>query len=138
VSAAVPPAARRWAISFADLALLVACMLLLGWRPGAGEQASARASQTQQQIAINALFLTDEALFSAAGDQRWRAITRALPTTVRLRISVGTGSGGSARLDSWELAAARTAALARRLPGGVDVELAAPQPSSSDVILSQR
>lgn len=117
-------ARRRWALSFADL-----CLLLLGFfivlqaRPDRARLAAglrgAMGGHDARQIdaAADPLFEPDEALLNARGrtfatDVARRAGTAAI--TIESRgIARATG-----RFDGWELAAARTAALARALAAG--------------------
>jgi hypothetical protein len=131
------PPARRWAISFADLALLIACTLLLGWRPEGGMSAAEATPQRTERIAISDLFVANEAVLSQVGDRRLAAFARSVSQNARIRIAVGVGHGRSSRLDAWELAAARTAAVGRRLPDNVEVDLAAPQRGNAVVMLTR-
>lgn len=128
MSGLIAPPARRWAISFADLALLIACVLLLGWRPEQTGVTTARDSAASQvlQLRTSQLFVPDEAILAPTAAARLAPAHRALANGGTVGIIVGIGAGGSQRLDAWELAAARTAALARALGGGGRVRLAAP------------
>jgi hypothetical protein len=130
------PSTRRWAISLADLALLIACTLLLGWRPDAGRAPSDRRGVIEHRIAAEALFIVDEAQLSIAGERRLRAILRPMPAVARVQVSIGYGAGGSQRLDAWELAAARTAMIGRRFGTMRPMILAAPQPDSTQVLIT--
>ena len=110
---------NRWALSFADL-----CLLLLGFfvllqaRPdsaylSAGVKAAfaGRAPATMEQPA-NAWFDTGEAVLKPAARARLHTFARgAGEVTVASR---GT-EPRAARFDGWELAAARTAAVAREV-----------------------
>jgi hypothetical protein len=138
VSAIVPPPGRRWAISFADLALLIACSLLLGWRPEAGQPTSATTAAREQRLPVSMVFVDGEALLSVRGERQLQATVRQFPADARLRISVGAVGAGSQRLDQWELAAARTAVIARRLRPVRAIDLAAPEPGSPHVTISAR
>lgn len=121
------PRARRWAVSFADLSLLIACTLMLGWRPGAADpqRAQAAVEASLLELPTAALFVDGEAMLSDAAVDALAAARAAIASGERVKLSVGAGTAGSARLDAWELAAARTAALARQL-GAAQVQLSAP------------
>jgi hypothetical protein len=122
----VQPRARRWAVSFADLALLIACTLMLGWRPDAGAATTVPEDRAVLlSVPVADLFEPGEAMLAADAHQRLAPARAALARGQRLAISVGSGGRGSARLDAWELAAARTAVLARTL-GGDRLDLSAP------------
>ncbi len=122
MNAAVP----RWAISFADLGLLlIGCFVMLhameAARPKADGMAMAQAIlPTDDIFPVDTLFepgearLTDEgrATLAAAGE-RWAGRP--------LRIVSRGGNDAGLRLDRFELAAARSAATARVLgEHGVD------------------
>ncbi len=123
MNAAVP----RWAISFADLGLLlIGCFVMLhameAARPKAdGAMAAAQAALPgDEAFPVDTLFepgearLTDagRAILAAAGE-RWAGRP--------LRIVSRGGNDAGLRLDRFELAAARSAATARVLAGhGVD------------------
>ena len=115
----------RWAVSFADLGLLLlGCFVLLhaieSQRPKAdAASVPGAAAPAGQVLAADSLFEAGEARLTDAGR------TRILGIAVSLRgggVTVsgrGVGEAGS-RLDRFELAAARTAAVARALrEGGV-------------------
>ncbi len=140
MSGLIAPPARRWAVSFADLALLIACVLLLGWRPEPTGADAARASAASQVLELPTarLFVSDEAILAPTAAVQLDPARRALADGAAVGIAVGIGSGGSQRLDAWELAAARTAALARALGGGNRVHLAAPGPGDQVVIDTRR
>jgi hypothetical protein len=108
----------RWAVSFADLILLLlGCFVLLhameAARPKAG--ASAAVPAERQALQAAALFEPGEARLTSAGEASLAdAARRWAGRAVRI---IGSGAGeGSGRLDRFELAAARTAAVARSLP----------------------
>lgn len=122
----LPPPARRWAISFADLALLIACTLMLGWRPGSVDVAAeTRGGTTLAAPPAAAMFVEGEAILTARGALLLGPARSALAGGAQIRVTVGMNAMGSHRLDAWELAAARTAAIARTL-GSDDVQLGAP------------
>ena len=120
---------QRWALSFADL-----CLLLLGFfvvlqaRPdGAQLSAGLRGAMGTRALpsaeaTAEALFQPGEALLTAQGRAFVADFARRAGTASVLVDSRGTARSTS-RFDAWELAAARTAALARALAaGGVPAE----------------
>ena len=131
----------RWAVSFADLTLLMLGFFILlhavgGRTPGsAPTKASTKATvaeRAQLDLAAAELFEHGEARLTEAARADLSALAarlQARPGTVRIE-SFGRDSG-SHRLDAWELAAARTAATARALrEAGLDearVELDFPE-----------
>ena len=127
MNASVP----RWAVSFADLVLLLlGCFVLLhameSQRPKADAASVPRAAAPAGRVlAADNLFEGGEARLTQAGRARILAIAASLRgggVTVSGR---GVGEAGS-RLDRFELAAARTAAVARALrEGGVAEQLIA-------------
>jgi hypothetical protein len=138
---AVPPPARRWAVGFADLALLIACSTLLGWRPDAGHVDAAATDPrlaTAMRLPVRDLFVEGEAMLSQRGVARLDALMQAQPSGGTLRITVGSAVSGSLRLDRWELAAARTAVIARHIGTRRPLDLAAPRTDSRDVELTFR
>ena len=130
--AATLPGGSRWALSFADLCLLLLGFLLLlqaHKSDPAALNAGLRAAfgapvPTSFDTATAPLFETGEAVLLPAARVRYAAIGRqaaARGGVVHIE-SLGTDAGGL-RLDAWELAAARTAAIARAIgSGGVDAK----------------
>ena len=117
----------RWAVSFADLVLLLlGCFVLLhameAQRPKAAAGAPAIASNRPAPAparSFNAaeVFQQGEALLTAEAREALRAEgARLAGHPVRI-LSTGTGEDGG-RLDRFELAAARTAAIGRALREG--------------------
>lgn len=121
--------APRWALSFADL-----CLLLLGFfvilHARAGQPAAvaqgmraafggegAPAARADHRAAL--LFQPGEAVLTPAA-QRWlEGLGRdAAKTDGRVTILSDGADAATARLDAWELAAARVAAAARAVRGG--------------------
>lgn len=111
-----PLAAPRWAISFADLGLiLLGCFVMLhamSGGPAGRSEAPAIPSRPAEEFAAADLF--------EPGDARLRPEARARLQALGARASgrklVVTSRGAdeaSARLDAFELAAARAAAVAR-------------------------
>ena len=130
--AAMLPGGSRWALSFADLCLLLLGFLLLlqAHRAdpaalGAGLRAAFGArAPTSWDTATAPLFEPGEAVLLPHARAGYVAVgrqTAARGGVVHIE-SRGTDAGGR-RLDAWELAAARTAAIARAIgSGGVDAE----------------
>lgn len=117
----------RWAVSFADLVLLLlGCFVLLhameAARPKAAAGAPAVAASQPAPAparAFNAseVFQSGEALLTPEAREALRAEgARLAGRPVRI-LSTGTGEEGG-RLDRFELAAARTAAVGRALREG--------------------
>jgi hypothetical protein len=115
---------RRWALSLADIALLIACLLLLSFRSTGGPSADRAAARASIRLPISGLFEPGEAVLRPGAGLQLRArLSEAQQPAIRVAVS----DSGSTRLDAWELAAARTAAIARvvhqdaqlRAPGGV-------------------
>jgi hypothetical protein len=112
---------QRWALSFADL-----CLLLLGFlvmlqaRPDPGRLSTGfRAAFGTRDRAVlearaTALFQPGEAILTRHGADRIVAAAQDAGDGAWIVSSRGT-ERGSARFDGWELAAARTAAVARAL-----------------------
>jgi hypothetical protein len=108
----------RWAVGFADLVLLLlGCFVLLhameSARPRA-ETVAAPLPAERQALRAEALFEPGEARLTPAGAAALaEAARRWAGRDVRI---LGSGAGeGSGRLDRFELAAARTAAVVRAL-----------------------
>jgi len=112
---------QRWALSFADL-----CLLLLGFfvllqaKPDANHLSAglraafgARADAAIAQNA-NAWFEPGEAVLTPQGHKILGDFAKAAGDT-RLIVSSRGTEPKTARFDGWELAAARTAAVAREL-----------------------
>jgi hypothetical protein len=119
-----PARMPRWALSFADL-----CLLLLGFfvllQTQSGREASfiesVRAAFDEPAAAdrhdyhARTLFEAGEAVLKPAARDRFRAFAR---TAHRIRIESIGFDPGARRFDRWELAAARLAAVARALQAG--------------------
>lgn len=135
----------RWALSFADLCLVLLGFLLLLQAHkgdpaalGAGIRA-AFGSAAPRSFAEPAapLFEPGEAILSAAARARFQAIGRsaAMSGAVVDIESLGTDTGGR-RFDAWELAAARAAAVARAVqegglaPGRIDLAVEGTGPAA--------
>lgn len=110
--------APRWAVSFADLGLLLlGCFVLLhameAQRPAAATGAPTVAAPRGVELATDELFETGDARLTEAGKARLAMLAREFAGGVEI-VSRGVGERGS-RLDRFELGAARTAAVARAL-----------------------
>lgn len=116
---------NRWAVSFADLLLLLLGFFIL--LQASGQKRDAMLAQVRQQfggravakdmeLRATALFLPDEALLS---DQGRAAVARVAAGLRRGngRIDISSMGTDSARrrFDPWDLAAARLGAVAREL-----------------------
>lgn len=122
-----PPRAHGWAISFADLALLLlGCFVILySSRPEGAVRAAPRAAVVAEAPSLDmlsaSLFEEGEARLTPEARARLTALGgRAAGGRDRVSVvSVGRAAA-SRRFDGWELAAARTAAVARAIgEGGV-------------------
>lgn len=121
-SAPVP----RWAISFADLVLLLlGCFVLLhameAARPkadsaSAGETPRPPAGPASHSYRADSLFEPGEAVLRAGARERLQAAGRRFAGRPVGILSRGGGESGG-RLDRFELSAARVAAFARALQG---------------------
>ena len=110
----------RWTISFADLALLLlGCFVMMNALRPAAPAAAVDLPALRSTIELRAedLFEPGEARLSAAGRSRLAAVARTAGERRIVLASRGVEPGGE-RLDSFELAAARTAAMGRALDVG--------------------
>lgn len=117
--------APRWAVSFADLGLLLlGCFVMLHAMQSAREAAPVHALPVRESGTTwraAELFEPGEARLTEEGRARLARAARDYRAGVEL-VSRGTGEGGN-RLDRFELSAARAAAVARALvEGGVAQE----------------
>lgn len=145
---------QRWVLSFADLTLLLLAFFVLmqaqvadrlklaagirGAFGGSGEGAAA-----VQGFAATAIFENDEAILKPGMLQRLKAMgSVAAKAGARVIVASQGREGQSARLDSWELAAARTTAVARAIrSGGVSdamIEITIPPMRASEPARGQR
>jgi flagellar motor protein MotB len=133
MTAAIP----RWAVSFADLVLLLlGCFVLLHAMESARPRAAATPAHPAelQTLRAAALFEPGEARLTPAGQAALaEAARRWAGRDVRV---LGHGaSEGSGRLDRFELAAARTAAVARALGGArISIEMHEGSPGEGQTI----
>lgn len=137
--------APRWAVSFADL-----CLLLLGFfillqaqngepqRLAAGLRAAFGENQWEKQrqnaFRAAALFEPGEAVLTPAATATLRQIgARARSENNSIHIVSEGSDPGTRRFDRWELAAARAAAIGRAIrAGGIDerrIDIAIPSVS---------
>lgn len=112
---------QRWALSFADLALLLlGFFVLLQAKPDANHlSAGLRAAFGARPAAAlerpaRTLFEPNEAILTGDGHKLLRDFAGRARGGAVIVSSRGTETG-TARFDGWELAAARTAAVARAL-----------------------
>ena len=109
----------RWAVSFADLCLLLLGFLVLIQAEGKrGREVAAAVGPAlggrpphRLDLAADSLFEPGEAVLREAAKFRLASLAASDRIDIRSR---GTDPG-NARLDAWELAAARAAALARAI-----------------------
>lgn len=133
MSIATSASARRsrWAISFADLLLLLLGFFVM--LQASGQRRDAMLAQVRQQFGGRAvgrtveiraadLFLPGEALLTEAGGIRLAAMAARLRSGQdRLEISSRGTDAARQRFDAWDLSAARLGAVARALKtGGID------------------
>jgi len=116
-----PAARQRWALSFADLALLLlGFFVLLQTKPDANHlSAGLRAAfgaraQAELQAGAKDWFEPGEAVLTPQGHKILGDFARQVGDGALIVSSRGT-EANAARFDGWELAAARTAAVAREL-----------------------
>ena len=133
---------QRWVLSFADLTLLLLAFFVMmqaqvgdrlklaaGMRGAFG--GSAGADSSVEGFAAARIFEAGEAILKPAEAVRLKAIGAAAAKAKQRVVIASQGRDGqSARLDAWEMAAARTTAVARavRMGGLPDamIEIAIP------------
>lgn len=112
--------APRWAISFADLSLvLVGCFAMLhAMRTAPAPSAAPAAAETVRsattELVAAELFEPGEARLTESGRLRLELLAGTVADR-RIALASRGVDGGGGRLDAFELAAARTAAVARQL-----------------------
>lgn len=116
---------NRWAISFADLLLLLLAFFVLLQASGSrrdamlaqvAHQFGGRAMRPGVELRAVDLFLPGEALLSAQGEARLTAVARQFDDEAGGVEIVSHGSDPARRrFDDWDLAAARLGAVARAL-----------------------
>lgn len=119
---------NRWSLAFADLSLLMLGFVILSFVhpvPPPDNQSAANQSADNREIsapsenfkwAASALFEPREAMLTSAGKEKAKQVAGAIGVgPVRINLSITGRASASARLDEWELSAARMAAFARAL-----------------------
>ncbi len=114
--------APRWAVSFADLGLLLlGCFVLLhaieAQRPTVAAGSANVAAPRGEVLVADELFELGDARLTETGRARLATLALSLAGGGVEIVSRGVGESGP-RLDRFELGAARTAALARALRAG--------------------
>lgn len=149
---------QRWVLSFADLTLLLLAFFVMmqaqtadrtklaaslrgafGSTSGSGNGDATKV----QGFAAGRIFEAGEAILKPAERQRLLAIgAGAARDHARVIVASQGRDGQSARLDAWELSAARTTAVARAIRmGGVpeaDIEISIPPMRASEPARGQR
>ncbi|MGK2909576.1 MAG: flagellar motor protein MotB [Sphingobium sp.] len=115
----------RWAISFADLALLLLGFFVLLQASGSGSaqvlsgvraQFGAKPMVKADELRADMLFVSGEAMLSEAGMRTIAASAgRAMAQGGSVELASIGQDRGTERFDSWDLAAARLGAVARAL-----------------------
>lgn len=129
MSGATPGSRRnRWALSFADLALLLLGFFVMLQASGGrrddmvaavGRQFGAVRTEPDLALRATALFEPGEALLSAEGKRRLTAIAARLASdTGKVELRSQGSDPVRQRFDQWDLAAARLGAVARALRAG--------------------
>ena len=149
---------QRWVLSFADLSLVLLAFFVMmqaqvgdrlklaaGMRGAFGGDAGQGAGdgQSVQGFTAATIFEGNEAILKPEQAARLKAIgATAAWAKQRVLVASQGRDGQSARLDSWDLAAARTTAVARAIRmGGVPdamIEIAIPPMRASDPAKGQR
>ncbi len=119
-SIAQRPNAQRWAISLADVSLLLACVL---YTSGGRDTAKSQPEQMIAELHPEQIFEPGEARLSENGRIAVKQLAHKIPAHTRPVVSVpmiatrGFDGAfvGATRMDDWELAAARTAAIGRAI-----------------------
>ncbi|WP_313806039.1 flagellar motor protein MotB [Sphingobium sp.] len=118
----------RWALSFADLLLLLLGFFVM--LQASGQRRDAMLAQVRQQFGGRAisrpmeiraadLFQPGEALLTPAGQRRLKAVAgRFAAGRSGLEVSSRGTDGARQRFDGWDLSAARLGAVARALKAG--------------------
>ena len=119
---------QRWALSFADICLLLLGFFVILHARAQNEPAVASsirdafggpAQGASLDLAAEALFEPGEAVFRPGAERRFEGFGRAARLAGRDVVVETAGSDrGTHRFDAWELAAARAAAVARAVRAG--------------------
>ena len=141
--------APRWAVSFADLCLLLLGFFVLlqaqngrpeqlaaGLRSAFGDAGKPGTAERNTQFRAAALFQPGEAVLTPAAARTLAAIgARAKAERSTIHIISEGNDGDARRFDRWELAAARAAAIGRAIrAGGMDeqgIDIAIPSTASN-------
>jgi len=148
---------QRWVLSFADLTLLLLAFFVLMQAQAAdrlklaagirnafgGDAGGSGAAQDVHGFTAGRIFQANEAILTQGALRQFQAIgAAAAKAHARVIVASQGREGQSARLDSWELAAARTTAVARAVrTGGVSdamIEITIPPMRASDPAQGQR
>ena len=143
---------QRWVLSFADLSLLLLSFFVLlqaqtankdrvaaGIRAAFGGKGEAR---PRDAFAAAPLFEGGEAILTASARAHYmRMGAQAARNKTPMIVASQGRDGGSARLDAWEMSAARTTAVARALRAGglpdAMIEVSIPPMRADDPIKGQ-
>lgn len=115
--------ANRWSLAFADLSLLMLGFIVLSFvhpvppadNQSADDEAVSLPSASFEWKA-STLFEPREAMLTSAGKEKAKKVAGAIGARpAGINLSVTGSASASARLDQWELSAARMAAFARAL-----------------------
>lgn len=149
-------ASQRWVLSFADLTLLLLAFFIMMQAQAGDRMKLAAGIRTafggknggEEQISVQGFsaaraFHDAEAILKPGEAERFKAIgAEAARAGYRVIVSSQGRDGQSARLDSWELAAARTTAVARAIRAGglpdAKIEIAIPPMRASEAATGQR
>ncbi len=156
IPANIPPKrdiSQRWALSFADLSLLLLAFFVM-MQAQSNDRAQFAASMRDafggdrpgsriDGFGAAKIFEPGEAILKPAERARLARIgAQALKAGTRVIVSSQGRDGRSARLDAWELTAARTTAVARAVRwGGLPesrIEIAIPPMRADDPATGQR
>jgi outer membrane protein OmpA-like peptidoglycan-associated protein len=115
----------RWAVSFADLCLLLLGFLILAQARPDKARLAARlpdapkldVPETAAQLVAGRLFEPGEAVLTDDGRRQIADFAARAGSSGQVRLESFGADRATSRLDAWELAAARAAALARALVG---------------------
>lgn len=144
---------QRWVLSFADLIMLLLAFFVLTQaqtndrlKMAAGIRGAFGGNADTAAVAgfpAAGLFEPGEAILKTDARARFAKMgADARVHAARVVVSAQGRDAGSARLDSWELAAARTAAIGRAIrAGGVSddmIEIAIPPMRGADPVGAQR
>lgn len=114
----------RWAISFADLALLLLGFFVLlqasGQKSraviaGVGAQFGAQPMRAEAELKAADIFVPGEAMLTPSGAARIAILGRRFAVGGNVELASVGQDRGTQRFDSWDLAAARLGAVARSL-----------------------